>query len=57
MKVTEKFTRQGNEMKYEVTIEDPEVTRLFHYSNTQSQRDTEIFSVPLYPARSDLKPR
>ena len=25
MKVTEKFTRQGNEMKYEVTIEDPEV--------------------------------
>jgi hypothetical protein len=23
MKVAEKFTRQGNEMKYEVTIEDP----------------------------------
>jgi hypothetical protein len=25
MKVTEKFTRKGNEMNYEVTIEDPEV--------------------------------
>ena len=25
MRVVEKFTRQGNEIRYEVTVEDPEV--------------------------------
>jgi hypothetical protein len=25
MHVTEKFTRQGNQIKYEVTVEDPDV--------------------------------
>ena len=25
MKVTEKFTRQGNQIRYDVTVEDPEV--------------------------------